>query len=150
APQGVEDLLPGAVLPPGDEVIPGGALGLQVVRQHVPLAAGARLVHQGVHHLAEVHLPRPASRLRRGEQVLDQVPLPVRQVRPVRLAHSCPLLAWLPCPISLLVLELTGILASRIAFYSRAVEVGYWALPKPFDLGYLLARAVEADAYFPV
>jgi hypothetical protein len=40
--------------------------------------------------------------------------------------------------------------AEVAASYSRAVEAGYWALPKPFDLGYLLARAVEADAYFPV
>jgi ABC-type transport system involved in multi-copper enzyme maturation permease subunit len=36
------------------------------------------------------------------------------------------------------------------AGYSRALEAGYWVLPKPFDLGYLLARAVQAENFFPV
>src|SRR5436309_11915974 len=47
AAQGVEDRLPGAVLLPGDEVVPHGALGQQVVRQVVPLHAGPRLVELG-------------------------------------------------------------------------------------------------------
>jgi ABC-type transport system involved in multi-copper enzyme maturation permease subunit len=36
------------------------------------------------------------------------------------------------------------------AGYSRVLEAGYWFLPKPADMGYLLAKAVEADKYFPL
>src|SRR5258707_7025065 len=86
-PQGIDDLLPGAVLVPGDEVIPGRPLGNEVVGQVVPLAAGARLVEQGVDHLPQVHDARAAARLGRRQQGLDQFPLGVRQVRTIRLAH---------------------------------------------------------------
>src|SRR5262245_41942987 len=34
--------------------------------------------------------------------------------------------------------------------YTRALEAGYWVLPKPSDLGYLLAKSLEADQYFPL
>ena len=36
------------------------------------------------------------------------------------------------------------------AGYSGALELGYWILPKPFDMGYLLAQAVKAGKYFPI
>src|SRR5579883_966876 len=51
APQRVEDGLPGAVLLPGDEVIPRRALGEEVVGQILPLTARAGLIHQGVDDL---------------------------------------------------------------------------------------------------
>lgn len=34
--------------------------------------------------------------------------------------------------------------------YSRALEAGYWFLPKPADLGYMLATALDAGKYFPI
>ena len=51
-PQGVHDRLPGAVVAPLAEVVVDGALGREVVRQHVPLAAGAVDVEDGVEDLA--------------------------------------------------------------------------------------------------
>src|SRR5437879_5768965 len=59
--QGVEDLLPGAVLVPGGEVLVGGALGDEVVGQVVPLAAGAGLVEQGVDHLTQIDAAGPTA-----------------------------------------------------------------------------------------
>jgi hypothetical protein len=50
--QGVEDALPGAVVPPLLEVVVDGALGRQVVREHVPLAARAGLIEDRVEDLA--------------------------------------------------------------------------------------------------
>src|SRR2546421_547734 len=82
-PEGINDLLPGAVLLPGDEVIPDGTLGGQVVRQVVPLAAGTGLVEQRVDHFAQIHGARPATRLGGRQQGLDQLPLSVRQVRSI-------------------------------------------------------------------
>src|SRR6266404_852755 len=111
----VQDFLPGAVFLPGNKVIPDGTLGRQIVRQIVPLTAGTGLIHQGVDHLAQVHLARSAARLGRRKQIVDQLPLLVRQVRSIRLAHGGRLLAWVPRYISLLVLGFTETLASRIA-----------------------------------
>ncbi len=73
---------------PAGEVIPGRPLGNEVVGQVVPLAAGARLVEQGVDHLTQVDDARAAARLGRRQQGLDQLPLGVRQVRTIRLAHD--------------------------------------------------------------
>src|SRR5579859_7516257 len=53
SPEGINELLPGAVLVPGDEVIPDGALGGQIVGQVVPLATGACLVEQRVDDLTQ-------------------------------------------------------------------------------------------------
>jgi hypothetical protein len=36
------------------------------------------------------------------------------------------------------------------AGYSRVMEAAYWFLPKPADMGYLLARSLDADKYFPL
>src|SRR3954469_23532342 len=77
-PQGVEELLPGAVVLPTDEVIPDGALGAKVVRQIVPLTAGAILIQQRVDHLTQIDLTRPASPLGRRKQVPEEAPLLVR------------------------------------------------------------------------
>jgi ABC-type transport system involved in multi-copper enzyme maturation permease subunit len=33
---------------------------------------------------------------------------------------------------------------------SGALEVGYWVLPKPADMGFLLSQALNAEKYFPV
>src|SRR5215471_291235 len=112
----VHDFLPGAVFLPGNEVIPDGTLGCQIVRQIVPLAAGTGLIHQRVDHLTQVHLARSAAGLGRRKQFLDQIPLLVGQVRSIRLAHGGRLLAWVPGSISFLFLGFTGTLASRIAF----------------------------------
>src|SRR5579872_5581152 len=87
-PQGIDDLLPSAIALPGGEVVPGGALGHEVVGQVVPLAAGACLVEQGVDDLAQVRGAGAASRLRRRQQGFDQLPLGVGQVRMIRLAHN--------------------------------------------------------------
>src|SRR5437763_17086586 len=51
ATQGVGDPLPGAVVTPLPEVVVDGALRRQVVGQHVPLAARAGLVEDGVEDL---------------------------------------------------------------------------------------------------
>src|SRR5215831_14565551 len=75
APQGIDQLLPGALLLPGDEVVPDGALGKQIMRQEIPLAARAGLVEQGVDYLAEINLAWPASRLGRRKQRLNHLPL---------------------------------------------------------------------------
>src|SRR2546423_293362 len=88
AAQGVEDLLPGAVLLPGDEVVPDGALGQQVVRQVVPLHAGPRLVEQGVDHLTQVNRARPAAVLGGRDQGLDEFPLGIGQIGAIRLPHG--------------------------------------------------------------
>jgi hypothetical protein len=39
--------------------------------------------------------------------------------------------------------------ADVAAGFSRALEWGYWMLPKPADLSYALSKAVQADQYFP-
>src|SRR2546423_15023521 len=83
AAQGVDDLLPGAVMLPGDEVVPDGALGQQVVRQVVPLHAGPRLVEQRVDHLTQVDLPRATAGFGGRGQRLNEGPLGVRQIRAI-------------------------------------------------------------------
>src|ERR1700682_5835786 len=134
-PERVNDVLPGAVFLPGNEVIPDGTLGSQIVGQIVPLTASTGLIHQRVDHLTQVHLARSAARLGRRKQILDQIPLLVRQVRSIRLAHGGRLPAWVPCSISLLFLGFTGTLASRIAFkFHRSAslpggDLGLWLLP---------------------
>ena len=66
--QGVEDLLPGAVGLPLGEVVVDGALGRQVVREHVPLAARAVEVEDGVEHLPHVDLAGPSHVDGRGSE----------------------------------------------------------------------------------
>src|ERR1022692_2992412 len=74
SPESIDDLLPGAVLLPGDEVIVDGALGSQVVRQVVPLATRADLVEQRVDDLAQVHSAWPATGFGGRKEGADQQP----------------------------------------------------------------------------
>src|SRR5260221_8416974 len=83
--QGIDEFLPGAVLLPGNKIIPGGAFGDQIVGQIVPLAAGSSLIKKRVDNLAQIHRPTAARWLAGGEAILDQVPLFVRQIGSVRL-----------------------------------------------------------------
>ena len=87
-PQGVHHVLPGAVVAPLGEVVVDGALGREVVRQHVPLAARTVDVEDGVEDLSHVHLPRPSGEID-GDERLDQGPLVVTEVGRVGLAHWC-------------------------------------------------------------
>src|SRR6202041_2089560 len=86
--QGIDEALPGAVVAPKGEVIVDGALGEQVMRQHVPLAAGAVLIEQSVQDFAHLDLPRPPARFGRWNQGSQEIPLGVGQVGRVRLAHG--------------------------------------------------------------
>src|SRR2546421_4430953 len=86
--QGIHQLLPGTVLLPSDEVVPGGALGDQVMGEIVPLDTRAGLVEQGVDDLAQVHGAGPATALGGRDELLERVPLLVAQVRGVTLAHG--------------------------------------------------------------
>jgi len=84
--EGVEDLLPGPVVPPLGEVVVHRALGRQVVGQHVPLAAGAADVEDGIEHLPHVDRPWPPD-LRDGDQGLHDLPLFGGKVGGVGLTH---------------------------------------------------------------
>jgi site-specific DNA recombinase len=85
-PQGVEDLLPGAVGLPLGEVVIHRALGRQVVREHVPLAPRACEVEDRVEDLPHVDFPRPSYPVD-GDQRLDDRPLIVAQIGGVGLTH---------------------------------------------------------------
>ena len=74
------------VLPPPGEVVVDGALGRQVVREHVPLAAGTVEVEDGVDHFPHLDLPRPSHPVDR-DQRLDDGPLGVGQVGGIGLTH---------------------------------------------------------------
>src|SRR5437588_12419843 len=91
-PEPSDEFLPRAVLLPRNKVIPNGALGEKVMGKIVPLAAGSSLILDGVDHFAKVYLPRAAGWLARGEEILDHVPLLVRQVGAVRFSHGFPAL----------------------------------------------------------
>jgi hypothetical protein len=84
--QGVHEPLPGAVVPPSREVVVDGALGRQVVGEHVPLAARAVEVEDRVEHLAHVDVAGPAE-VEDGDVRLDQGPLVVGQVGGIGLTH---------------------------------------------------------------
>src|SRR5262249_49966201 len=61
AAQRVVDLVEGAVVPPLVEVTPDGALGREVPGKEAPLAAGAQDVEDGIDHVPQVGLARPAA-----------------------------------------------------------------------------------------
>src|SRR5262249_31450639 len=82
----------GAVVPPGVEVAPDGALGREVVGQVAPLAAGAQQVQDGVQDVTHRRLAGAASGVH-GDQGLDQGPLLVGQVAGVSLGSHTPLYA---------------------------------------------------------
>lgn len=77
------------IVSPGGEVLVDGALGGQVVRQHVPLAARSGQVEDRVHDFPQIDRTWPTSlgrRLRLGQQLLDQRPLQVGQIARIRFA----------------------------------------------------------------
>src|SRR5260370_6196672 len=88
AAQGIKDLLPGAVFLPGDEVIPGRAFGYEIVRQVVPLYAGAALIEQGVDHLAHIDLSASAAMLGGRDQRFNDFPLCVGLIRRIAFSHG--------------------------------------------------------------
>src|SRR5512135_3555183 len=104
-PQGVGDPLPGAIVAPLGEGVVDGALGQQVVRQQLPLAAGAGLVQQGIEDLPYVDLAGPTAGQGGGDQGLDDLPLGVGQVGLVGLTHRgigrCAK-GWTPVPTRIL------------------------------------------------
>src|SRR3954467_15271084 len=71
---------PRAVLPQAPEVAEHRALGRELPRQEAPRTPGPQQVEDGVEHLAQVHLARPAEPARRGEVRREQRELGVRQV----------------------------------------------------------------------
>src|SRR5262245_44261570 len=82
--QGGDHLGPGSVVAPLGKVVIHGALGQQVVRQHIPLAATAVQVEQGIEDFPHVYLPRASSawaRLGRWDQWFHNGPLLVCQIR---------------------------------------------------------------------
>src|SRR5438270_1193780 len=83
--QGINDLLPGAVLMPGGEVVVGRTLGHEVMGQVVPLDAGAGLVEQRVDHLTQIDRARTATRFGRRQERFEQRPLGIGEIRTIRL-----------------------------------------------------------------
>ena len=69
------------------EVVIDGALGQEVVREHVPLAARAGLIAEGVEDLAHVDLARPPARLGGRDERLEDLPLSVGQIGRIGLTH---------------------------------------------------------------
>src|SRR5947209_4959391 len=59
--QGIDQTLPGAVIPPAQEVVIDSTLGQQVMRQHVPLAARAVLIEQGIEYLTHADRTGPPA-----------------------------------------------------------------------------------------
>src|SRR5262249_5953238 len=88
----VVDLVPEALVPPGVEVVGDGLPGREAVRQRPPGTAAAGQVEDGVDDLTpgvSAVPPRLAGRLPlRREQVLDVVPLEVRQVTRISLSSA--------------------------------------------------------------
>src|SRR5690348_7484044 len=75
------DLLPDALVAPGVEVVGDGFPGREVVGQHAPSAAATRQVQHGSDDLAHgIGAWSAGSAVALREQVLDVVPLEVRQV----------------------------------------------------------------------
>jgi len=77
-PQGVVDVVPGAVLLPEAEVVEDNAVGWQVVRQRPPDTAVAGLVQDGIDDLPSAVFWGPSARLGLGHPVVDQLPLGIR------------------------------------------------------------------------
>ena len=80
------DLLPDALVPPGVEVVGDGLPGWEVMGQHTPGAAAPRQVEYRIDDLTHgVGAWSSPAAVALGEQVLDIVPLEVRQVTRVTL-----------------------------------------------------------------
>ena len=83
--QAVMDLFPEPCLAPAP-VIPVNRLPRwKVMRNGSPLYAGAHDEHDCINQFAAMILARPPTRLCRGKQMLDVVPLDVRQIAGVRI-----------------------------------------------------------------
>src|ERR1039457_3175141 len=89
-PLGIHQALPRAVVTPALEIIVGGALGLQVMGQHIPLATGTVLVEQRIEHLAHIDGAWRSTGFGRWDQGFQNGPLVIREVSWVSLTHgSC-------------------------------------------------------------
>src|SRR5262245_21559279 len=75
--QRVHHALPRAIVSPLRNVVIDGALGQQVVWQHVPLAPGAIEVQDSVDDFAHVHRSRSPAGLRWGKKRLQDIPLSI-------------------------------------------------------------------------
>src|SRR5215207_3842999 len=79
-PEGVVNLVPGAVRLPRAEVVEHDPVRGQVMRQRSPHAPVPGLVQDRVDHLPAGVPGRPTTRLRPRDVALDQLPLAIRQV----------------------------------------------------------------------
>ena len=68
--QGIMDLLPSAIPPPGPEVVVDRLPGRQVMRQQTPSTAGAQNVPDAIYHLTAGILGRAPARFDRRDQRL--------------------------------------------------------------------------------
>jgi hypothetical protein len=83
AAQAVVHLLPGIVLAPTPRVVVDGPLRREVMREEVPLTAGAEHVVDGVEHLAHIGRPLSTAGLGRWDQ---RFPLPANRLGFRRIA----------------------------------------------------------------
>src|SRR5438067_10407318 len=83
-----------AGIAPPAEVLPDIGVGREVMRQVAPLAAGARLIEDGVPDLAQRISARPTglATFGLGKHRPDLLPLRIRQVTRVRLSLHTPVL----------------------------------------------------------
>ena len=88
APQHIDELGPSAVVAPLGEILVHGALGKQVVGEHVPLATAAVQVENRVDDLPHIHGPRPTSVLGFRNQRFENRPLCIGQVGRIRLPYQ--------------------------------------------------------------
>jgi len=96
----IKHLCPRAVVAPTCKVVVHGALGKQIVREHIPLTTAPIQIQDRIHHFAHVHFAwaSPALGLGRWNHRFQNRPLFVRQIRGIRLPcllflrHVCALL----------------------------------------------------------
>lgn len=86
AAERIDHVLPGAVVAPLGEVVVDGALGEQVVGEHVPLAARPVEVKDGIDDLPHIHFPRPPPMTAGGNHRFEDRPLSIGQVRRIAFA----------------------------------------------------------------
>src|SRR6516164_8291936 len=84
----VVDVLQRAVPVPQCEIQMRRALGRQVLRQGLPLAAGREHVEDRIDDLAHIHLATPSATLGRRDQRLNQRPFSVAQI--ARITQPAP------------------------------------------------------------
>src|SRR6185312_4093600 len=86
--QSVQESLPGPILLPSIEVVADGALGEQVVREIIPLAAGAGFVEEGIEYLPHIDLAGSSAWFGRRDKGLKGLPLYVGHVRGIAFPHE--------------------------------------------------------------